>query len=496
MDVFNFFNKFSGKVTDYFSYIGNTIQKPNKQITDYIIKINENIILWVNDNDTNYPDPQFISIFNLDYKSNFLIYNITKRKIETDIEQDKIVDFQLPNNPSFTLEFLISFCISAENWLSSDNSHILIIHDDPPKNEGKIFYLLSAIISYHNTKKTDSLYEPVSIYADLTTLYNSNENYKNIDILSDTKNNIRYLNYFSAIQKSPLISLKKLFLTNIMISGAPAIDNIENKDSGPFVTINKNSFYIPIIRIKSNNKYVYSSYNQNNHEQQLVKMFHSEDNVVKFSINKYIFNDIVVEVLHKGEKSFKLLFLIQFNSFFMTSNYSIKFSRDQIDSIHNDIRYPTDFFVDLFFDNEKEEKLSPFDEYSILWKTMLSEFISKSLKESMPSNGGEKETKDNNDNNNNESVTKVGKNEDNGLYNEDDININIGEEINKTKDKGNNSNNKDDEILEIGNTNNTLAQVNNLLKQIEGKNNINYKFEDDEQEEEDIEKYLKSLENK
>ena len=41
----------------------------------------------------------------------------------------------------------------------------------------------------------------------------------------------------------------------------------------------------------------------------------------------------------------------------MTSNYSIKFSRDQIDSIHNDIRYPTDFFVDLFFDNEKEAKL-------------------------------------------------------------------------------------------------------------------------------------------
>ena len=32
-------------------------------------------------------------------------------------------------------------------------------------------------------------------------------NFKDIDILSDTKNNIRYLNYFSAIQKSPLISL-------------------------------------------------------------------------------------------------------------------------------------------------------------------------------------------------------------------------------------------------------------------------------------------------
>ncbi len=503
MDVFNLFNKFSGKVTNYISYIGSSIQKPNKQITDYLIKINKNIIIWINN--TNYQDSQFITLFNQDYKENFLIYNITKRKIETDILQDKIVDFNLPNNPSFTLEFLISFCISAENWLSSDSNNVIIIHDDPLVNEGKIFYLLSAIISYHNTKKTDSLYEPVSIYADLTSSYNNNDNFKDIDILSDTKNNIRYLNYFSAIQKSPLISLKKLFLTNIMISGAPAIDNAENKDSGPFVTINKNSFYIPIIRIKSNNKYIYSSYNQNSKENKLIKMFHSEDNVVKFSINKYIFNDILVEVLHKGEKSFKLLFVIQFNSFFTISNYSIKFSRDQIDSIHKDIRYPTDFFVDLFFDNEKEENISPFDEYSILWKTMLSEFISKSLKDNVTTNESQKETKTNNtnlnvENNKNEGETKDDKIiKDNNLNevndNGNDIDVNNGEEMVKEKEKDVINKDKDEEILEIGNTNNTLAQVNSLLKQIEGNNNNN-KYEDDEQEDEDIEKYLKSLENK
>jgi hypothetical protein len=287
-----------------------------------------------------------------------------------------------------------------------------------------------------------------------------------------------------------------------MISGAPAIDNAENKYSGPFVTINRNSFYIPIIRIKSNNKYIYSSYNQNSKENKLVKMFHSEDNVVKFNINKYIFNDILVEVLHKGEKAFKLLFVIQFNSFFTTSNYSIKFSRDQIDSIHKDIRYPTDFFVDLFFDNEKEEKLSPFDEYSILWKTMLSEFISKSLKDTSTNNESQKEAKaisSNVENNNNKEETKENQIEpDNYLNNKNDNDIDIdidnNEEISKGKEKD--ISNKDEEILEIGNTNNTLAQVNNLLKQIEGNNNSSNKYEDDEQDDEDIEKYLKSLENK
>ena len=486
MDLFNIIYGFSGKVTDYFNYIEKTIQKPKKQISDNIIKINEKIVLWINDN--NFKDSEYISLINQNYKENFLIYNITQRKIETDIMQDKIVDFKLPNNPSFTLEFLIEFCVSAENWLSSDNSHILILQDDPEINEGKIFYLLSAIISYHNTKKSDSLYEPVSIYADLTTTLNNNENFKNIDILSDSKNNIRYLNYFSAIQKSPLISLKKLFLTNIMISGAPAIDNKENINSGPFITINKNSFYIPIIRIKSNNKYIYSSYNQNN-ENELVKMFHSEDNVVKFCINKYIFNDISVEVLHKGEKSIKLLFVIQFNSFFITSDYSIKFSRDQIDSVHKDIRYPTDFFVDLFFDNEKEEKLSPFDDYSIVWKSLLSEFISKSLKENISFNDNKKEKEENKDE----------KNEIKDIHIEDNIdeNLNIGNLSYKEKEKQKNkNNNKDEEILEMGNTNMTLAQVNNLLKQIEGNKHDSHKIEDDEKEDEDIEKYLKSLENK
>ena len=514
MDVFNLINKFSGKVTDYFSYIENTIQKPNKQISEYLININSNILLWVYDKE--FPDSEFISIIKQNYKEKFLIYNITPRKIETDSDQDKIVDFKLPNNPSFTLEFLIGFCISAENWISADNSNKLIVHDDLTLNEGKIFFLLSAIISYHNTRKADSIYEPVSLYADLTSTFNNYEILKNIDILSDSKNNIRYLNYFSAIQKSPLISLKKLFLTNIMISGAPAIDNIENKDSGPFVTINKNSFYIPIIRIKSNNKYIYSSYNQKNSENKLIKMFHSEDNVVKFTINKYIFNDISVEVLHKGEKSFKLLFIIQFNSFFMTSNYSIKFSRDQIDSIHKDIRYPTDFFVDLFFDNEKEEKLSAFDEYSIVWKNLLGEFISKSLKENSSNNEKEKnnnintinDAKDNDNGGDSrksdnikeekKEIKKDNKEKNINGSNSSDRNNNIN--LEKKGDNDKESDTKDEEILEIGNANNTIDQVSNLLKQIEG-NNIkdNNKLgdeDDNDDEDEDIEKYLKSLENK
>ena len=465
MEVLSLINNFSNKMTHYFSNIENSITNQKHTFLDNIIPINNKLILWIKNE--SYTLSDYITYISTKYNSNFLIYNITQSKLDTDLSEEKIIDFNLPKNPSFSLEFIISFCISAENWLNADINNILIIYDDIKINEGKIFYLLSALISFHHTRKNDSIYEPVSVYADLTSNF---ENKWELGIFSDIKNNIRYLNYFSSIIKSPLLELKKIFLKNIMISGAPAIDNEENENNGTYITINKNSFYIPVIRIKSNNKYIYSSYIQNSNENKLIKMRYSEDNVIKFEINKHIFNDVTIEVLHKSEKCYKLLFIIQFNTFFINNIYSMKFSRDQIDSIHTDIRYPNDFFVDLHFDNEKEEKLSAFDEYSIYWKSLISELISKSLKQ------------------------KYNKN--NKIKN-DEINININ--ISDKKEEKN----KEEEIIETGNINNTVDKVNRLLKQLEEKNisnNNNNKnknvIEEDIDEDEDIEKYLKSLENK
>jgi hypothetical protein len=306
-----------------------------------------------------------------------------------------------------------------------------------------------------------------------------------------------------------------MLLKSITIMGAPAIDNDENKDSTHYITINKDSYFIPVIRIKSNGKYIYSSYNpkdKENNLNKLEKIFYSNDNGINFDVNKICFNDVCIEVMHKGDKSFRLLFIIQFNTFFIDTNYSIKFSKSQIDSINQDIRYPNNFCLDLVFDATKEEKLSPFDEYSIAWKTMLSEFIVKGLNKTKVQNN-------NNDNINNNNQKQIPKN--NELENkvekdnikEDNINIDINikeENTNKEMENENKDNeNKDDlkiikkEIKEekdedilntIGNSNNTLNQVNDLLKKIEG-TNINEKEEENE-EDEDIENYLKNLENK
>ena len=503
MDVFNIFNKASEKINSYFSFIENKIKTPKKEIQDSLIRINSKIFIWIKD--SNFKDDEFIKVIRANFKDNYMIYNLIPDKIETDISPDKIIDFKLPNNPSFTLEFLLSFCISSKNWLNAVEENILVIHDDLSKNDGNIFYLISTIIIYNNkTKNRNEIRDPVDIYKNLLLEFENHKYFQKLALNSNMINNIRYLNYFSSIQKSPLITLKKMLLKSITIMGAPAIDNDENKDNAHYITINKDSYFIPVIRIKSNGKYIYSSYNPKNKENninKLEKIFYSNDNGINFDINKICFNDVCIEVMHKGEKSFRLLFIIQFNTFFIDSNYSIKFSKSQIDSINQDIRYPNNFCLDLVFDVSKEEKLSPFDEYSIAWKTMLSEFIVKGLNKT--------KGQDNNNNINNQEEnkeTEIKENKDN--IKEDNINIDIDINIKEEKVEKENENKddkkvikkeikeeKDEDILNtIGNSNNTLNQVNDLLKKIEG-TNINEKEEENE-DDEDIENYLKNLENK
>ena len=526
MDVFNIFNKASEKINSYFSFIENKINNQKTSIQDSLIQINSKIFIWIKD--SNFHNDDFIKVIHSNFRDNYMIYNLLPDKIDTNIFPDKIIDFKLPNNPSFSLEFLISFCISSKNWLNAMENNILVIHDDLTKNDGNIFYLISTIIIYNNkSKNKDEIKDPVDIYNNLLLEFQNNKNFQKYSINANAINNIRYLNYFSSIQKSPLITLKKLFLNSVTIMGAPAIDNDENKDSTHYITINKNSYYIPVIRIKSNGKYIYSSYNPKNNKEninKLEKIFYSNENGINFDVNQTCFNDVCIEVMHKGEKTFRLLFIIQFNTFFISNNFSIKFDKEHIDSINQDIRYPNNFCLELNFDGSKEEKLSPFDEYSITWKTMLSEFIVKGLsknKENSNVINQEKkaenkiENKNENININNKEMINENKKEEINKENKkenDEENIVIDTEIKKDKEKKEENaegvvekkddiikkeikEDKDEDILNtIGNTNNTLNQVNDLLKKIEG-NNDNEKEEENE-DDEDIENYLKNLENK
>ena len=465
MNFIKAFNNATKKFTDYFNYIESSIEKPPKDIEENLIKLNDRIILWEEDKD--YDDWQFFQLINYNYKKNYMIYNLTDRKIEIKTDQDKIIDFPGPNNPSYTLEYLISFSISAKNWLNSNKENILILHDEIIN--GKIFCLLGCLISYNSDKKKNII-EPMDAYADIITW---NPIFKEYIEKSDCKNHIRYLNYFSSIQKSPIITLKKYYLKSIIIIGAPSIENEKNNNNDPYVIINKNSFYSPVLRIHSNGKIIYCSYKKGDNVE---KLFYSPDSVTKFNIDNYIFGDVCIELLHKGEKSFKQLFIIQFNTFYYGDNH-LKFSRDQIDSVWKDIRYPNEFVIDLFFDNSKDEILSSYDENCIKWKSLLSDFIIKGFTT--------------NENIINENEIKEKKNDNSNLIQNKPK---LDEKTSLLSENNNYDNDKDDEIISTSNSN-TVNQVQDLLKKI-GDNTIKNNLDEEEEEDVDIENYLNDLENK
>ena len=476
MNFIRAFNEATKKFTDYFNYIESSIEKPPKDIEENIIQLNNRIILWQEDKD--YDDWQFFQLINHNYKKNYMIYNLTERKIDIKTDLDKIIDFPAPNNPSYTLEFLISFSISAKNWLISNKNNILILHDDI--SNGRIFCLLGCLLSYNSNK--NNLIEPMDAYADIITW---NPIFKSYIEKSDSKNHIRYLNYFSSIQKSPIITLKKYYLKSIIIRGAPSIENEKNDINNPYVVINKNSFYCPVLRINSNGKIIYCSYKKGDI---IEKIFYSPDSVTKFIIDNYIFGDVCIELLHKGEKSFKQLFIIQFNTFYYGDNH-LQFSRDQIDSVWKDIRYPNEFVIDLLIDNNKDEIISSYDENSIKWKSLLSDFIIKGSK-SIQEDKNEEKKEIKKENENKEENNKKNDNEDKNIIK---IKPKLDEKsslLNSNTDDNDEKDDKDEEI--ISPTSNTVNQVQDLLKKI-GDNTLK---DDLEEEEDDIEDYLKSLENK
>ena len=152
----------------------------------------------------------------------------------------------------------------------------------------------------------------------------------------------------------------------------------------------------------------------------------------------------MIEILHqqKGGK-FKQLFVIQFNTFFVNDNI-LRFTKDQIDGVCKDIRYPNDFFIDLIYDDKQNKNVSIYETEVAKWKNIISDFIMKSFK-----------------------------------------NMTIQED--QPKKRRSNSNASDEKEDDIITKPNTLNKAEKILQK--------FNHEEDDYEE-DMEDYLKSLEEK
>lgn len=247
--MINFLNKQTKKLTDFFKHDIEMDTPQISNIADNIIYLNSQLVLWRHD--INHEDESLNQIFTFRFNQKFMIYNLTARKIQFKTNTDKILDFKTPSYPSYTLEFLLSFAISAKNWLSNDSYNILIIHDE--LKEPKVLSLLCSILSYFNK----TAIHPMDLYANIIS---TNKAFAELANISVYKNILRYLNYFSMIQNNPIFEFKRIFMKSLIISSAPAIENIEKEKKQHYITINDKSFFSPVIRLLANDKVIYCSY--------------------------------------------------------------------------------------------------------------------------------------------------------------------------------------------------------------------------------------------
>jgi len=192
-----------------------------------------------------------------------------------------------------------------------------------------------------------------------------------------------------------------------------------------------------------------------------------------------IFGDVMIELLHQQGNKFKQLFLIQFHTFFINSNI-LRFTKDQIDGICKDIRYPNEFFLDLIFDEDQSSNISAYEEDISKWKNVLSDFLMKSFK-SKPIDNTPSTNKEG------ENINEDGKKILEKMYKESD---HTNKDLSSSSSEK--SSEKDDDMHLLKST--TMDKAKDILEKFSKKDNT--KDEDEEDDDEDLENYLKNLENK
>ncbi len=160
----------------------------------------------------------------------------------------------------------------------------------------------------------------------------------------------------------------------------------------------------------------------------------------------------MIEVLHQTKSGkFKQLFVIQFNSFFVKDNI-LRFTKDKIDGVCKDIRYPNEFFIDLIFDEQQNIDVSIYESDVTKWKSVMSDFIMKSFKQVGPVETEEKT------------------------------------EEKKPERVSNASEEKEEKDEDITNRPNTINKASQILR--------SFSNQEEDDIEDDMEDYLKSLEEK
>ncbi|KAL3283147.1 hypothetical protein HHI36_006301 [Cryptolaemus montrouzieri] len=252
--------------------------------------------------------------------NNYMVFNLTEPKRVLKNEHKHVQEVGWTRNLAPPLENLCSICKEIETWLSADEHRIAVLH--AKGNKDKLGVIVAAYMHYSSIcGSAEQALDRFSMRKFLE------ENIGSISLPS----NKRYVDYFAGLLSHNIrINTAPLYLTHVTVLGTPAFEQGGCK---------------AFLKLYQGQCPVYTS-----------GIYSVANGVRQFTVNVageqrkglQLRGDILIKCYHRKADGREIIFACQFHTCAVT-DYTLSFTRQELDVAYNDIRFPNDGAVELHF---------------------------------------------------------------------------------------------------------------------------------------------------
>lgn len=248
----------------------------------------------------------------------YMVFNLSERRYDIARVNRQVLDFGWPDRLAPPLERLCSICKAMDSWLNSDPQHIAVLHCKGGKERTGI--VIEAYRHYSN----------ICASADQALDRFAMKRFYDDKIGSLTQpSQKRYVGYFSGLLSGAIkINSSPLYLHQVVIHGVPNYDGKGGCRA--------------FVKIYQGMQPVHSSgvYNVSSNMQRVV---------IPLDTPLQLRGDILVKCYHKARPTTReVIFRCQFHTCAI-SDYSLSFTKDELDDACQDKRFSEDSRVELKF---------------------------------------------------------------------------------------------------------------------------------------------------
>ncbi|XP_045471532.1 tensin isoform X6 [Harmonia axyridis] len=252
--------------------------------------------------------------------NNYMVFNLTEPKRVLKNEHKHVQEVGWSRDLAPPLESLCSICKEIETWLSGDEHRIAVLH--AKGNKDKLGVIVAAYMHY------SSICGSAEQALDRFSMRKFLE--ENIGAIS-LPSNRRYVDYFAGLLSHNIrINTAPLYLTHVTVLGTPTYEQGGCK---------------AFLKLYQGQLPVYTS-----------GVYSVAKGVRQFTVNVageqrkglQLRGDILIKCYHKSDTGRETIFACQFHTCAVT-DYTLSFTRQELDVASKDPRFPNDGAVELHF---------------------------------------------------------------------------------------------------------------------------------------------------